>query len=182
MITNGLEDLNVTGTCFEYGFVEDCLSEEMKTDPANAYAIAKDSLQKFLSQLKKANPFSLKWIRLFYMYGKGQSPNSILSQLEKAIEEGKEIFNMSGGEQVRDYLPVEKVAENIVAIALQTRVDGIINCCSGKPISIKELVKNYLAEKHKHIQLNLGYYPYPDYEPMRFWGDDKKLKTIINNG
>lgn len=179
---NGLRDVTVTGTCFEYGFAEGSLSEEMKADPENPYAIAKDGLQKFLSQLKKSNPFSFKWVRLFYMHGKGQNPNSILSQLDKTIEEGKEIFNMSGGEQLRDYLPVEKVAEYIVRIALQNQVEGIINCCSGQPIAVKELVKNYLAVKHKNIQLNLGYYPYPDYEPMRFWGDNKKLKTIINNG
>jgi dTDP-6-deoxy-L-talose 4-dehydrogenase (NAD+) len=116
------------------------------------------------------------------MYGKGQSPKSLFSQLDKAIEEGQETFNMSGGEQIRDYLPIEKVAEYIVRISLQNKVDGIINCCSGQPISVKELVKNYLAAKRKNIYLNLGYYPYPDYEPMRFWGDDKKLKTIINNG
>ena len=182
MIVNGLQDVTVTGTCFEYGFAEGSLNEEMKADPENPYAIAKDTLQKFLSQLKKSNPFSFKWVRLFYMYGKGQNPNSILSQLDKTIEEGKEIFNMSGGEQLRDYLPVEKVAEYIVRIALQNQVEGIINCCSGQPIAVKELVKSYLAIKHKNIHLNLGYYPYPDYEPMRFWGDDKKLKTIINNG
>ena len=88
---------------------------------------------------------------------------------------------MSGGEQVRDYLPVEKVAEYIAAIALQHSVEGIINCCSGKPVTVKELVENYLAEKHKNIALNLGHYPYPDYEPMRFWGDNKKLKSIVIN-
>ena len=32
-----------------------------------------------------------------------------------------EVFNMSGGEQVRDYLPVETVAEYIVSIALQQK-------------------------------------------------------------
>jgi hypothetical protein len=29
--------------------------------------------------------------------------------------------------------------------------------------------------------LNTGYYPYPDYEPMHFWGDDSRLKTILND-
>ena len=41
---------------------------------------------------------------------KGQNPNSLLSQLDKALANGDKVFNMSGGEQVRDYLPVEKVA------------------------------------------------------------------------
>ncbi len=87
---------------------------------------------------------------------------------------------MSGGAQERDYLPIEKVAEYIVKIALQNSITGIINCSSGEPITVKKLVLNYLKQKQQSIQLNLGHYPYTDYEPMRFWGDNKKLKSIIN--
>ena len=182
LVTNGAADITVTGTCFEYGMQQGCLDEDMPSAPANPYSLAKDTLRKFLQELQKVNPFYLKWARLFYMYGSGQNANSLLSQLDKALANGETSFNMSGGEQERDYLPVEKVAEYISAIALQHSVEGIINCCSGKPVTVKELVENYLAEKQKNIALNLGYYPYPDYEPMRFWGNDKKLKTIISNG
>jgi dTDP-6-deoxy-L-talose 4-dehydrogenase (NAD+) len=114
------------------------------------------------------------------MFGKGQNPNSILAQLENALKNKEAVFNMSGGEQLRDYLPVEKVAEYIVWIALQKTTEGIINCCSGSPVSIKQLVENHLHQKHTTIKLNLGYYPYPVYEPMAFWGDNKKLKSILN--
>ena len=65
--------------------------------------------------------FDCKWIRLFYMYGEGQNPNSLLSQLQTALQNGDQEFNMSGGEQERDYLPIEKVAEYIVTIALQNK-------------------------------------------------------------
>ena len=141
--------------------------------------MAKDKLRIFLEELQKEHAFNLKWIRLFYMYGKGQNPNALLSQMEKALEKGDEVFNMSGGEQIRDYLPIEKVAKYIVKIALQNKISGIINCCSGVPIKVKTLVENYLEKNNKKINLNLGYYPYSDYEPMGFWGDDRKLKTII---
>lgn len=178
LITNGLTDITVTGTCFEYGFKEGCLTEDLETNPANAYAVAKDTLQKFLTQLQSVHPFVFKWVRLFYMYGKGQNPNSIFSQLERAIENNQKTFNMSGGEQVRDYLQVEQVACYISKIALQNEVTGIINCCSGKPVKLKELIQNYVEERKSNILLNLGYYPYPGYEPMSFWGDNTKLKTI----
>jgi dTDP-6-deoxy-L-talose 4-dehydrogenase (NAD+) len=72
------------------------------------------------------------------------------------------------------------MAEYIVKIAFQKQTDGIVNCCSGIPISIKQLVQNYLHDNNATIKLNLGYYPYPDYEPMQFWGDNKKLKSILN--
>ncbi len=178
IITNGLKKLVVTGTCFEYGMKDGCLSENMVTDPQNPYALAKDTLRKFLFELKKTNEFDCKWIRLFYMYGEGQNPNALLSQLENTLQRGDKVFNMSGGEQLRDYLLVQKVAEYIVKITFQNKVSGIINCCSGKPISVKELVENYLKDTNRQIDLNAGYYPYPDYEAMAFWGDDTKLKQI----
>ncbi len=181
LIYHGLNDLTITGTCFEYGLQEGRLSEEMETMPSIAYAIAKDRLRRQLEQFQKENEFQLKWIRLFYMYGNGQSPNSLLSQLDKSIAQKETVFNMSGGEQERDYLPVEEVAVYIGRIALQNEVTGIINCCSGKPIKVKTLVENYLIKKNKFIHLNLGYYPYADYEAMRFWGDNKKLKKIIDH-
>ena len=182
MIEYGLKSLIVTGTCFEYGMQSGPLSEGLETKPDNPYGLAKDTLRKFLEQLQKKFDFEFKWVRLFYMYGKGQSPNSVISELDRALESGDSTFNMSGGEQLRDYLPVEKVAEYIVKIAIQNKVHGIINCCSGNPISIRSLVENYLKRKQKNIYLNLGYYPYPDYEPMAFWGDDKKLKMALEDG
>jgi len=179
LIENGLKDLTVTGTCLEYGMQEGKLDESMPAKPSNPYAIAKNTLRENLESLQSSQSFSLKWVRLFYMYGKGQNPNSLLSQLDQALERGDTSFNMSKGEQVRDYLPVEKVAEYIVKIALQDKVTGIINCSSGSPIKVKTFVENYLHDKGKNIELNLGYYPYTTYEPMEFWGDNSKLKKII---
>jgi nucleoside-diphosphate-sugar epimerase len=180
LVTNGCRNLIVTGTCFEYGMKNGCLTEEMQTDPANPYALAKDTLNKFLRELSKTDPFILKWVRLFYLYGPGQNPGSLFSQLQKALDNNDAVFNMSGGEQVRDYLPVEKAAEYIVKIALQNKITGNINCCSGQPVTVKEMVSDHIRKSGKKIELNPGYYPYPDYEPMAFWGDNKKLQQIIN--
>lgn len=166
----GVKDITITGTCFEYGLKNGCLTTDMPSDPQNPYALAKDTLRKTLEHLQKKINFKLKWIRLFYMYGKGQSEKSILSQLDRAIENGDKIFNMSGGEQLRDYLPVEEVARFITEICLNENYSGLVNCCSGVPISIRNLVENHLKNNNKNISLILGYYPYPDFEPMAFWG------------
>lgn len=181
IVNHGLKYLVGIGTCFEYGMQKGVLKEDLETKPDNPYGLAKDCLRKFLEQLQKKIVFDLKWIRLFYTYGEGQSSNAILTQLDRALDDGQDNFNMSGGEQLRDYLPVEKVAEYIVSIAVQDKINGIINCCSGKPISIRNLVENHLKKRKKSIHLNLGYYPYPDYEPMAFWGDNKKLRLALKN-
>lgn len=184
LIVNGLADLTITGTCFEYGMQSGCLLEDVPGGgtaslPANPYALAKDSLRRFLGMLQTEHPFVLKWARLFYMYGPGQSPTSILPLLEQAVAAGDPIFNMSGGEQLRDYLPVDTVATYLSRIVEQNVVTGIINCCSGQPISVRRLVEEHLQRLHAHIYLKLGHYPYPDYEPMAFWGDNQKLRSIL---
>jgi nucleoside-diphosphate-sugar epimerase len=180
MIEGGLTDVVVAGTCFEYGLIEGCLSEDMDTKPENPYAVAKDSLREFIVDLQNRYSFSYKWIRLFYMYGEGQSKTSLMYLLDKAIKDKDKEFNMSGGEQLRDFLHIDKVIKNINLIASQDiLINQPINCCSGKPISVKNLVIAYLKEKQYQIKLNLGFYPYLDYEPMEFWGDSSKLKEII---
>ena len=179
LISNGLKEISVTGTCFEYGMVDGCMNENMKANPSNSYSIAKDSLRKSIVDLKNKFDFNYKWIRLFYMYGEGQNKNSLIALLDEAIKNGEKEFNMSGGEQLRDYLHSDEVVKNITKIALQNKIDNqIINCCSGKSISVKKLVENYLNEKNYEMKLNLGYYPYPAYEPMSFWGDNSKLKEL----
>jgi len=179
LVEKGLKNLSVTGTCLEYGMQSGRLNEEMETNPDNSYAIAKDTLRKYLAELSKKYPLRYKWIRLFYLHGEGQNKNSILEQLKSAVGKNEKKFNLSGGEQLRDYLPVEKVVEYIVKISLQNKITGIINCCSGKPVSIRRFVENYISENKLDIKLNLGYYPYPDYEPMEFWGDTTKLDSIL---
>jgi nucleoside-diphosphate-sugar epimerase len=171
LVDMGMEDITVAGTCLEYGLQNGCLTVDSPVDPQNSYAIAKDTLRRFLVQLQTKNNFNLKWVRLFYMFGKGQSDKSILSQLDRALDNGDEAFNMSGGEQLRDYLPVEKVAENISKLCIQQYKTGIYNCSSGIPTSVRTLVEAHLKRRNKTIKLNLGFYPYPDFEAMAFWGE-----------
>src|SRR5277367_579709 len=67
LITKGLKDITVTGTCVEYGMQEGCLNENIQVHPTNPYSIAKNRLREYLEQLQKHNLFSLKWVRLFYL-------------------------------------------------------------------------------------------------------------------
>jgi nucleoside-diphosphate-sugar epimerase len=181
LIESGLKNLLVTGTCFEYGMFSGPLNEDMETRPNNPYGFAKDTLRRQLEYLQQIKLVNLTWARLFYVYGDGQSQNSLLSQLRNTVERGETVFNMSGGAQLRDYLHVSVVARYLVALLMTGLNNGIINVCSGTPISVRKLVEDWIEQNDWSINLNLGYYPYPDYEPMDFWGNDKKLKSIIED-
>lgn len=179
MLDSGLKSLSVSGTCLEYGVKNGALDESFEVNPTTAYAVAKDSLRRYLEILKNHYEFELTWLRYFYMYGEGQRASSLLAQLENAVLKGEASFNMSGGEQLRDYLSVVKVAEYTASIALHGVGCGVVNICSGTPISIRSLVEKRVAELRGSLKLNLGYYPYPDYEAMAFWGENKKLRNRV---
>lgn len=179
LVESGLQNIVVAGTCFEYGMQSGLLSEDMAPHPSNPYGFAKDALRCQLEYLKSAHPFLLTWTRLFYLYGEGQAESSLLPQLRQAAGRGDSVFNMSGGEQLRDYLPVTEIAHHLVSLALAKKDMGVVNVCSGTPISVRKLVEGWIKENGWSIKLNLGHYPYPDYEPMAFWGDSRKLSTFI---
>lgn len=171
----GVRHLLVAGTCLEYGMQYGPLSEDMETRPFTPYGFAKDVLRKSLQLLQKQTMFTLQWARLFYMHGEGQNPNSLLAQLDRAINEGKQVFEMSAGDQLRDYMSVENVAGCFSWLLDHPEVNGVINCCSGKPISVLDLVNRHRVQRNSDIALIRGHFSYPDYEPMAFWGIPAKL-------
>jgi dTDP-6-deoxy-L-talose 4-dehydrogenase (NAD+) len=178
-IEGGVSHLTVVGTCLEYGKVCGELDETHEPAPECAYACAKDALRRQLGILQQYRPFNLSWLRLFYVYGQGQAESSLLPQLEAAIRQGSATFDMSGGEQIRDFLPVAEAARMIVALALRRENLGIVNICSGEPVSVRRFVEARVAELGADIKLNLGSYPYPHWEPMAFWGATRKLKELL---
>jgi len=179
LVEQGLGTLVVTGTCFEYGMQSGSLDEAKPAQPANAYAVAKDALRRQLEELQRARPFALTWARLFYMHGEGQAETALWPQLRRAAESGAAMFPMSGGEQLRDYLPVERAASILVALVLARRGHGIVNVCSGEPVAVRMLVERWIAEHGWSIRPDLGRYPYPAHEPMAFWGDATKLHRCL---
>lgn len=175
----GVSQVLVTGTCFEYGMQSGPLSEQTAPQPSNPYGLAKNTLRVFLENLQREKSFTLQWARLFYLHGNGQNPNSLLAALERAIDAGDHTFNMSAGEQLRDYLAIDTAAGYLAAILQQRDFNGVINCSSGQPISVRALVEQRLCERGASISLNLGHYPYPTHEPMAFWGVADRLQQLL---
>ncbi len=178
LVERGLGQVMVTGTCLEYGVHEGCLSETMEPQPTLPYAAAKDGLRKYLEAFRKEHDFTLQWARLFYMFGPGQNPRSLLALVDQAIADGRESLDMSGGEQLRDYLPVQEVARALATLLEHPGMTGVTNICSGRPVSVRSLVEQRIRESGSSLRMNLGVLPYPPYEAMAFWGDATRLSSL----
>jgi nucleoside-diphosphate-sugar epimerase len=170
LIRAGLPALVAVGTCLEYGQQSGPLAANLETRPANPYGLAKDALRKKLQELQSDHPYKLTWARLFYMFGDDQPATSLFPMLKAAVAAGHKQFPMSGGEQLRDYLPVSEVARRLADLAMTPGDHGPVNVCSGRPVSVRRLVENWIEQNGWNIEPKYGELPYPDYEPMAFWG------------
>lgn len=179
LLSQGLKRVVVAGTCLEYGNVSGPLREDAVPVPQTPYGFAKDGLRRMLQFRQTAQPFELVWGRLFYLFGDGQNPKSLYSQLQAAVAARATLFPMSQGEQLRDFSDVSDVTRMLVTLCLGSQDHGIVNVCSGRPRSVRSIVEGWIKENDWTIAPDLGRYPYPAYEPLAFWGDTTKLQRII---
>jgi nucleoside-diphosphate-sugar epimerase len=178
LIASGLKTLVISGTCFEYGMQSGCLNEDVTPAPSTPYGAAKNALRREIELLNDVSPFDLRWARLFYLYGGGQAANSLYSQFKAAVVRGDKQFDMSTGDQLRDFMKVEDAAAAIADVALAPRAPRIVNICSGAPKSVRHLVEQWRADMAADIALNPGALKYPSYEPFAFWGDNSRLAAL----
>ena len=174
----GLERLVVAGTCYEYGLKNGPMKESDSTSPVNCYAIAKDALRRTIASRKITSDISWCWLRIFYPYGIGQNPKSLLPSLQRAIEEGDTNFAMGSGRQLRDFVPVEDIARQLLFLAVEPRAYGVYNGGSGYARSLREIVESRVQELNAEINLDLGIYPDRQDEPQAFWADMSRMNSF----
>ena len=69
----------------------------------------------------------------------------------------------------------------IVLASVQTKVDGIINVCTGKPMSLADRVEQFLRDKGYHIRLDYGAFPDRPYDSPGVWGDPSRIESILKD-
>lgn len=180
MIEGGLKHLAVMGSMHEIGYYEGAIDENTPCNPISMYGIAKDALRRSTILLAKQNNVCLQWLRAFYIYGDDKRNNSIFSKLTIAAEQGKKAFPFTSGKNKYDFISVEELAKQIAAAAMQTEIDGIINCCTGKPISLAEKVESFIKQHGFDIKLDYGAFPDRPYDSPAEWGNAEKINKIMS--
>lgn len=99
----------------------------------------------------------------------------------EAEENGQEYFPFTSGKNKYDFMDIDELAEQIVLTALQTEIDGVINCCSGIPMSLGDKVEEFIKSHDFKIKLKYGAFPDRPYDSPGIWGDNTKINKIIKN-
>lgn len=178
LIDDGLKQLIVMGTMHEVGYHEGVITENTPCNPLSMYGIAKDALRRAMILYCK-NKCILQWVRGYYILGDDDRNHSIFTKILQAASEGKKSFPFTTGKAKYDFITVDELAYQIAAVASQTEITGIINVCSGKPISLAERVEQYIKENSLDIKLDYGAFPDRPYDSPIIYGDTTKIHKIL---
>jgi nucleoside-diphosphate-sugar epimerase len=133
------------GTCFEYRLPNDHITADAEVGPVTLYAAAKLSLFHMLEKRFAGTSTTLTWARLFYLFGEGEHPARLFPMLHRKLAAG-EAVQLTSGDKLRDFLDVAE-AGAMIAVLAETGQSGVVNICSGKAVTIREIAEE-IADRH----------------------------------
>lgn len=131
----------VAGTSAEYDWdavEERCVERRTPLRPATLYGAAKHALHSVGASYAEEAGFELAWGRIFFVYGPGEPDGRLVPSVGRALIAGRPVPTTSG-EQVRDFMHVQDVADAFVAL-VGSDATGPINIASGDPVTVREVV------------------------------------------
>lgn len=179
MLDGGLKQIAVMGTMHEVGYWEGAIDENTPCKPASMYGIAKNALREATLQMAEEHHAVAQWIRAYYIVGDDLRGSSIFSKLLQAAQDGKKTFPFTMGKNKYDFINVDVLAQQIAAVVSQDTVTGIINCCTGEPVSLADRVERYIKDNNLDIKLEYGAFPDRPYDSPGVWGDNTKILQIM---
>ena len=179
-MSENVKYISVMGSMHEIGYYEGKVTENTPCNPQSLYGIAKNALRQSLELLSRDSEFYLHWLRAFYIIGNDKRSNSVFCKLLRKANEGEKEFPLNSGKLKYDFISLDELCEQILAASIQNNVNGIINICSGKPISLGEMIEEYIEENNLNIKLNYGVFPDRPYDSPIIYGDNSKIKSIVD--
>lgn len=170
----GIRKVIAAGSCAEYGssgLNYDFIPVDAPLKPKGAYASSKAASSIAIRSFTEIAGMSLIYGRIFSAYGEGQFEKNLWPSLKKSALEGSD-FEMTPGEQIRDFIPVEEVAgwfiQALKYILEQRELTSFWNVASGNPISIKGFCENWWQKFQARGELLIGKLQYREGEVMRY--------------
>lgn len=175
---HGGERAVVAGTCAEYDWGGDCCSEaNTALAPATLYGNCKHALQLILSAFAAQQGLSLAWGRIFFLYGPNEDPARLVASVIQSLLRDQ-AARCTSGQQVRDFLHVEDVADAFVSL-LSSQTTGPINIASGVKVRLREVVEEIGRQMSRLDLVQFGALPDSDNDPACLVADITRLREEL---
>ena len=170
----GVKRFVVAGTCLEYGRAGEryeFIPPDAPLEPTGGYAASKAAASVLFRAIAAEQKLQLSYLRLFSVYGPGQHEGNLWPMIRRAALAGEDL-PLTPGEQVRDFIAVEQVVDQLLAAALDENVKPgvplVRNVGTGRPQTVRQFAEHWWRESRASGKLLFGKLPYRDDEVMRY--------------
>lgn len=165
-----------------YGAVPAPFRESAEASPRSGYGIAKLLAEELSLAAFRARGFPAVVVRMGVVYGPGQldSPMFVPALLEAARQ--RRPFEMSQGEQLRDFVYVRDVATTLVQLSSTPAARGeIVNVGTGEGVQVRELASRLWERLGRPMELRIGALPMRPDEASDYRLDVTKLRALTGS-
>ena len=127
-----------TSEVYGGGIIKTPFFEDENFVPASPYSLSKFCAEMCIRTFSEINNKNFTILRLFNFYGEDMPKNFFLPQLIDKLKKNED-FDMTFGEQKRDYLHIYDVVNALILALKKEAYNDIFNVCSMKGITIKNL-------------------------------------------
>lgn len=172
----------MTGSSFEYAPSDLPIPETAPAPGINEYGASK--AEACVSVRQRAGRLACVWVRPFNVYGPGEKQPRILPYLVACATDGVPA-EVTAGEQVRDFLHVDDLAEALIRTALslgQRPSWEVLNLGSGRPLHLKEFIghaADSLLRRGLPLEVRFGAKPYRPQDAMRCVPELSKMRRQL---
>lgn len=168
------------GSCDEYGDNPSPWNEEQPAKPLTPYALAKAAVTHTLLEMSAHSNLRVTVVRPSVVYGPGQRPTMFIPEAMQALLSGK-VFEMTTGEQTRDFVFVDDVIEAVLRIADTSETEGeVINVASGNSLMIRDIATSIARHCNAEHLLRIGVKPLRESEVGSYAVSIDKLKRLLD--
>jgi nucleoside-diphosphate-sugar epimerase len=168
-----------TGASEEYGDNFAPFKEDQMPNPVSPYSASKAATTMFCRMLYKTKGLPIVTLRPFLTYGPRQEGNMLIPALLRKTIKG-ETFEMTKGEQTREFNYVDDIVDGFIKAAVTPRAIGeIINIGNGTEYKVRDVVELVLKLMNSSLKPEFGALDYRPGETWHFYCDNTKAKEIL---
>jgi nucleoside-diphosphate-sugar epimerase len=174
----GVVRIVMAGSSAEYDWHSGiCLESSTPLRAATLYGSAKHALQTLATAYLRECGVSFAWGRIFFLYGPGEDSRRLVpTVIQKLLAKRK--TPVTSGDQIRDFLHVQDVAEAFVAL-LNSSVEGPVNIASGNPLPVKTLISVISEKLNGNEFIEWGALAMPANDPPELRADVSRLTNEV---
>jgi nucleoside-diphosphate-sugar epimerase len=168
------------GTCFEYDLTlsdAPLIERASPTTTGGLYGVAKDACRRLLESFAAEVDMSFAWARIFHLYGAGEDPRRLVSDVATKVAAG-DIALCSSGRQKRDFMHVADAGAAIAKLATSD-VGGPVNIASGEATTVGDVARLVGATLRRPDLVVMGGIPDRAGDPPSILADVARLRDEV---